>query len=327
VSISLKTDDLDLDSINVSEVFDPLDRPESVTRSPRGRALALRILALVGAITIYSVYRNLRVGAGRDVFSRGLPVQPFRHALTVLKVEHALWIDFEQGLQHIFLSHGLIIRFANAYYSWAHQWVSLGLVAAVLLKAPWGKAWRWVTALLLQLPIALVLFRLYPLMPPRLVDAGAPWGGRILAQHRQIRPSGIVDTLTTFRGPWSPPPVAINSFTNQFAAMPSLHCGFAMWVGVVWWQYAKGKKWRILGPLHTAVIFFCVVVTGNHWVLDAVVGWAIALVLLGVTGRFSGLRRLIGSYRASEAQPAMTSMSSSSRLESVGSSGVGSARL
>jgi len=336
----LHTDDLDLIPSTDSEVFEPLARPETVAKSPRGRALALRILALVGTIAVYAVYRNLRVGAGRDVFSRGLPVEPFRHALTVLKVEHALWIDFEQGLQNMFLSHGLIIRFANGYYSWAHQWVSLGLVAAVLLKAPWGKAWRWVSALLLQLPIALVLFRLYPLMPPRLLDAGAPWGGRILAQHRQIRPTGIVDTLAKFTGPWTPGPVAVNSFTNQFAAMPSLHCGFAMWVGVVWWQFAKGKKWRIIGPLHTAVIFFCVVVTGNHWVLDAIVGWAIALVLLGATGRFSGLRKLLGWYRAGEDQPVTTSTSSTSSAPptpptatssssvdaAVGSTGVGAVR-
>ena len=320
MTISLKTDDLDL----VPEVFEPLARSIPVRRAPRGRSLALRILALVGAIAVYAVYRNMRVGAGRDVFSRGLPVEPFRHAQTLLKVEHALWLDFEQGLQNIFLSHGLIIRFANAYYSWAHQWVTLALVTAVLLKAPWGKAWRWVGALLLQLPIALALFRLYPLMPPRLLDAGAPWGGRILAQHRQIRPSGIVDTLVAFRGPWSPPTVAVNSFTNQFAAMPSLHCGFAMWVGVVWWQFAKGSKWRIIGPLHTAVIFFCVVVTGNHWVLDALVGWAIALVLLGVTGRFSGIRRLIRSYGSQAAQPAMASTSSSSTASWAGSSGAGS---
>jgi hypothetical protein len=91
-----------------------------------------------------------------------------------------------------------------------------------------------------------------------------------------------------------------------------------MWVGVVWWQFAKGKKWRIIGPLHTALIFFCTVVTGNHWVIDAVVGWAIALVLLGVTGRFSGIRRLLGSYRSPEAQPVTTSIPAA-----AGSSGAG----
>ena len=247
-------------------------------------------------LAIYTFYRQLRVGAGHDVFSRGLPVQPFRHALTVLKVEHALWIDVEQGMQDIFLSHGLIIRFANGYYSWAHQIVTLALVSAVLLKAPWGQAKRWVGALLLQLPVALVMFRLYPLMPPRLLDAGAPWGGRILETHRQIRPTGIVDTLVNYRGPWSPQPVALNAFTNQFAAMPSLHCGFALWVGVVWWRWAKGRPWRFVGPLHAAFIFFCVVVTGNHYVLDAIIGWSIALLALGLTNRFAGLRGMAHRY-------------------------------
>jgi uncharacterized membrane protein len=287
MTIPLLTDELDL----APEVLDP-----PAPRAARPVSLVRRVGALALVLGIYTFYRRLRVGAGRDVFSRGLPVQPFRHALTVLKVEHALWIDIEQGLQNVFLSHGLIIRFANAYYSWAHQIVTLALVSAVLLKAPWGQAKRWVGALLLQLPVALAMFRLYPLMPPRLLDAGAPWGGRILETHRQIRPTGIVDTLVTYRGPWSPQPVALNAFTNQFAAMPSLHCGFALWVGVVWWRWAKGRRYRIVGPLHAAFICFCVVVTGNHYVLDAIVAWAIALLALGLTNRFAGVRGLARRY-------------------------------
>ena len=291
-AISLKTDDLDL----VTGVVETSDPTAPSSGWPRGRTLALRLLAVVGAVAIYTLYRHLRVGAGRDVFVHGLPVQPFRHALTVLKVEHALGLDIEQGLQSMFLSHGLIIRFANAYYSWAHQWMTLGLLTLVLLKAPWTAAWQWVAALLLQLGVALVVFRLYPLMPPRLMDAGAPWGGRILEQDLSMRPIGMIDTLVQFHGPWSSLPSSVNSFTNQFAAAPSLHCGFAMWVGVVWWQFAKGHRWRILGPLHTATILFCVVVTGNHWVLDAVLGWVVALALLGVTGRLAGVQHVMRSY-------------------------------
>lgn len=302
--ISLRTDDLYLEP----EVLEP-----SAPRAARRVSLPRRFGALLVVLAIYSLYRRLRVGAGRGVFSRGLPVEPFRHALTVLKVEHALWIDIESGLQDIFLSHGLIIRFANAYYSWAHQIITLGLVAALLLMAPWGRACRWVSALLLQLPIGLLLFGLYPLMPPRLLDASAPWGGRILQTHREIRPTGIVDTLVKYRGPWSPQPVALDAFTNQFAAMPSLHCGFALWVGVVWWQWAKGKSWRFVGPLHTVVIFFCVVVTGNHYVLDAVIGWAVALTMLGITGRFSGVRRVLRSYGEQGDNSLMPSTSATSQ--------------
>lgn len=286
-----------LPETNGSETSSP--EPGGRAARPR-RRIVLRLVALVAVIGVYSFYRQLRVGAGLDVFSRGLPVEPYRHALSILNVEHALGLDFERGLQQVFIGYTAVIQFANAYYSWAHQAMTLGVVAVVLLKAPWRQATRWVGALLLQLPIGLALFRLYPLMPPRLLDAGAPWGGRILSMHRELRPTGIVDTLVKVRGPWSPQPVALDAFTNQFAAMPSLHCGFAMWAGVVWWQWARGKPWRFVGPLHTAVIFFCVVVTGNHYVLDAVVGWAIALIMLGLTGRFAGIRRWVRSLAGAQ---------------------------
>ena len=264
-----------------------------------GPRLYLRALAVVATIAIYAIYRQFRVGAGREVFDRGLPVEPFRHALTVLKVEHALWLDVERGLQDIFISHDWLIRFFNGYYSWSHQVMTLGLVIAVLMRAPWRDASRWVGALLLQLPIGLVLFRMYPLMPPRLLDAGAPWGGRILQTHRGLRPTGIVDTLAQVQGPWTPPSMSLNSFTNQYAAMPSLHCAFSLWVGIVWWQWAKGKPWRWVGPLHAAVLFFSTVVTGNHFILDAVGGWFIAVALLAITGRFAWLRGFFATLRTS----------------------------
>ncbi|HEY4332900.1 MAG TPA: phosphatase PAP2 family protein [Ilumatobacteraceae bacterium] len=247
-------------------------------------------------LVIYTVYRELRVGVGHSVFVEGLPIDPFRHARTVLKVERFLWLDIEHAWQHFALQHKDLLRLSNAYYSWMHQIVTLGLVVAVLLKAPWGQARRWVAALVLQLPVALLLFRLYPLMPPRLLDAGAPWGGRVLETHRHLHPTGFVDTLVTVRGPWSPGPVALNAFTNQFAAMPSLHCAFALWVGVVWWKWAKGKSWRIVGPLHTAFIFWCVIVTGNHYALDAIAGWSIALATLWLTTKSGTIKRWAMSY-------------------------------
>ena len=276
------------DEFDESQVSAPVAAP---TRRSSGPRWYLRALAVVATIAIYSIYRGFRVGAGRAVFERGLPVTPFRHALTVLDVEHALWLDIEQGVQNVFLPHEWIIRFANGYYSWSHQVMTLGLVGAVLMIAPWRDARRWVGAVLLLLPLGVIMFRLYPLMPPRLLDAGAPWGGRILQTHRGLRPTGIVDTLAQFVGPWTPDPVPVNGFTNQYAAMPSLHCAFSLWVGIVWWQWAKGKPWRFVGPLHAAFMFFCVVVTGNHYVLDAIAGWMMTIFLLSATNRFRWIRQ------------------------------------
>ncbi len=265
-----------------SEVTFEIEEPAvtAAQTQPADPSILRRLVAVVGVIVLYSVYRELRVGAGGDVFERGLPIGPFRHALTIIKIERWLWLDVELGWQRLALDHGLLIRLADAYYAWVHQVLTFGLAIGVLLWAPWARARYWIGAALVQLPMALVVFALYPLMPPRLLDAGAPWGGRALELHRQLRASGFVDALAKVSGPWSPAKVGVGSFTNQFAAMPSLHCGFSLWVAVVWWQWAQGRSWRFVGPLHAIVMFWCVVVTGNHFVLDAVAGWAVAIVAL-----------------------------------------------
>jgi hypothetical protein len=109
-------------------------------------------------------------------------------------------------------------------------------------------------------------------------------------EHGQ-RTTGIVDSLVAVHGPWSPSSVPLDSFTNQYAAMPSLHCGFAIWVAIVWWQFFRDSRWRFAGAAHAVFIFFCVIATGNHFVLDAVAGWSIAIGLLAVTGHIAGRRR------------------------------------
>ncbi len=92
-------------------------------------------------------------------------------------------------MQDLFIGYELFIRFANAYYSWSHQVMTLGLVVAIVLFAPWRNATRWASALLAQLPVAVMIYRFYPLMPPRLLDAEPPWGGRVL----QIAPRAATD--------------------------------------------------------------------------------------------------------------------------------------
>jgi PAP2 superfamily len=283
--------------------------PTTEAAAKSGPTLLRRFVALAAVLAIYGLYRELRVGAGRDVFQRGLPVGPFRHALTVLKVERLTWLDFELGWHRLAMHHWLVIRASNLYYAYAHQVVTLGLVALVILKAPWRDAKRWVSGLLLQLPVALICFSLYPLMPPRLLDTGAPWGGRILQTHRRMRPTGFVDTLAKMKGPWTQPSVGVGGFTNQFAAMPSLHCAFAMWVGVVCWQWGKGKSWRALGFLHVGVTFWCVIVTANHYVLDALVGWALALGALALASRVFAPRTAQFEQGSSSRTPLMTSTS------------------
>jgi hypothetical protein len=118
-------------------------------------------------------------------------------------------------------------------------------------------------ALIVATALGLAIHIVYPLAPPRLV-------------------SGIdmVDTGSVF-GP-SPYQGAVRGAANQFAAMPSLHVGWAVLVGIVLWQIAP-RAWRWLGVLHATATSLVVVITANHYWIDGLVGTCIVLVALRLT--------------------------------------------
>jgi hypothetical protein len=116
----------------------------------------------------------------------------------------------------------------------------------------------WVRrALILLTASALVVHVLFPLAPPR------------------MRPDlGFVDTGALF-GPNVYGPPEGGSIANQFAAMPSLHIGWAVLValGLI---VATRSRWRWLWVAHPILTILVVVGTANHWWLDG----AVAIVLL-----------------------------------------------
>ena len=97
------------------------------------------------------------------------------------------------------------------------------------------------------------------------------------APPRMLRHSGLQDTLahTSGYGWWGGEgsvPRGLGALTNQFAAMPSLHVGWAIWCGVLIAMYAKRKWVKGLGVLYPLATTFVVMATGNHYLLDAVAG-------------------------------------------------------
>ena len=117
--------------------------------------------------------------------------------------------------------------------------------------------------------IALLGFYLYPTAPPRLLP-------------------GYVDTVIRFHtwGSFADPNIAEHS--NQFAAMPSLHVGWALWVGISVFRCAPGRWWRWLGPAYPAGTAVVIIGTANHFVLDAVAGAGVAGLAFGVQYLLSG---------------------------------------
>jgi membrane-associated phospholipid phosphatase len=89
---------------------------------------------------------------------------------------------------------------------------------------------------------------------------------------------------------------AIATYGNLFAAMPSLHVGWSTWSALAVWPLLRRTWAKVLWALYPVSIFFCIVVTANHWILDAVGGWVVlALGYLGAVGIDALVRRARGT--------------------------------
>jgi hypothetical protein len=234
------------------------ERPaaSSVTSSaPR----LLREIALAAAF--YCAYTLVRLLIPHD------EPTAYAHAAQILRLEHALGIDVELDLNHALLREPSLAKLANWFYATAHFAVTLTVLVWLYRRRPQHFR-RLRTALMVATGIALVGFWLYPLAPPRFL------GGR-----------GFVDPVAALHsfGLYSSPQAG--SLTNQFAAMPSMHAGWALWCAVAVITLS-GRPWvRAIATLYPIVTIMVIFSTANHYVLDAAAGVLItagSLLLVGL---------------------------------------------
>ncbi len=192
----------------------------------------------------------------------------------VLRLERALALDVEQGLNAVVTASRFLALSCDYFYATAHYLVTP--VVLVWIYRRHNHAYvRARSVLLVMSVLGLVGFWLLPTMPPRLL------GG------------GFVDTMAVFSdyGWWgtaASAPAGLGGLTNQFAAMPSLHVGWAAWVGACLVVLGTRRWLRLLGVLYPLVTTLVVIATANHYVLDAVAG---LLVLGASTGLVHGSLR------------------------------------
>jgi membrane-associated phospholipid phosphatase len=93
----------------------------------------------------------------------------------------------------------------------------------------------------------------------------------------------------------SPTDETIAQFGNPFAAMPSFHVGWSTWSVLALWPLVRRKWVKALLALYPLTVIFCIVVTANHWILDAVGGWVV--LGLGYAGAL-GIEALGRAFRA-----------------------------
>ncbi|MGW7555050.1 phosphatase PAP2 family protein [Streptomyces rimosus] len=226
-------------------------RPAAAGSRPRWWT-ELPLLALV-----YAAY-----SAGRLV-ARGDAHAAAGHGETILRWEELLRIDPERALNRLFTATPALGIPADFAYASLHYLITPAVLIWLWHRRP--AHYRTLrTWLMLATLIGLIGFTLLPTAPPRLLDTG----------------SGFADTMARFSsyGWWggdASAPRGLGGMTNQFAAMPSLHVGWALWCAVVLWKHGRSRATRALAVAYPLVIVLVVMGTANHYLLDALAGTAV----------------------------------------------------
>ena len=225
------------------------------SRFPGWWALLVQIALVAGAAVAYFAVRGLTQGAlatARD------------NAGALVDLEQTLHVDWEAAAQTAILSHDVLVTLANWGYIFGHWPVVAATLVVLFVRMP-DRYYLLRNALFASGAIGLVIFALLPVAPPRLgvlelVDTVTQRSDA----YRALQPPGLI---------------------NRYAAMPSLHFGWNLLVGVVIWRSTRSPALRAFVVVMIPAMAFAVVATANHYVLDVVVGGAVALVGLFIAQR------------------------------------------
>ncbi|RSN89616.1 hypothetical protein DMH26_29500 [Streptomyces sp. WAC 05379] len=227
----------------------------------------------------YYAYAQIRLAAAGGSNSAGR-ITAEEHGEEIHSVERALGIDIEHWANHAVVQVDWLRSFFDFYYESFHFGVPLAILAVLYWRRPVDYRWAR-TAIGFATVFALIGFWLYPLAPPRLMPG-----------------LGFIDTVHGPQDFTRPDYGTLTELTNQYAAMPSLHFGWSLWCGLVILILAPRWWMKVLGLLHPLFTVTAIVVTGNHWVLDAVGGAAVVGAGFAVTYLFQGPRAKTVTARA-----------------------------
>ncbi|MET7701541.1 MULTISPECIES: phosphatase PAP2 family protein [unclassified Streptomyces] len=222
---------------------------------PRARLRWWTELPLI--LLVYASY-----SAGR-LLARGNETSAVDHGLSILRIEKALYLNAEHPLNRLFTREAWLGVPADFWYASLHYLVT----PAILIWLFRSRAVRYRAArtwLMTSTFIGLIGFTLLPTCPPRLLSTG----------------HGFVDTMAQYSdyGWWggeASAPRGMGGMTNQYAAMPSLHVGWALWCGVMLWRHGRTPAAKVAGVVYPLFTTIVVMGTANHYFLDAVAGAAV----------------------------------------------------
>ncbi len=214
---------------------------------------------------VYTMVRNF--GIASDSTAAAL-----RNAKQIIRIEAFLSSFHEKAIQDAFIEWRWFIQFWDVFYGSAHFVVTIVAIVLMFRRAP-ERYPVWRNTLAVTVALALVGFTVYPLMPPRLLDMhGLNYG--------------FVDTLQEVGGLWSFNSGTMSKISNQYAAMPSLHFAWSTWCACVLVPMIRPLWGKLLMASYPLVTVFCIVVTANHYWIDALAGGLVLLIGYLVGGKF-----------------------------------------
>jgi hypothetical protein len=190
------------------------------------------------------------------------------HARDIIAAEGWVFTHLEVPLNEWMVSVTPIAIVSCYIYALLH-YAATPIVFFLSRRRGGWQYWRGYWALVVASGIALACYAMYAAAPPRLTPG-----------------LGIVDVMSHFSqyGWWgsaASAPRGIGDATNQYAAMPSMHFGWALWCAIQMWGF-KTKPWRTVAVAYPTVLLVVVLGTGNHFVLDVIAGAACVVVAYGI---------------------------------------------
>jgi hypothetical protein len=182
----------------------------------------------------------------------------------LLRLQERLGLAWEASLQSLVIGSDRLVALCNWIYIYGH-WPVIAVVAAALFLTRRERYRLLRNAVFVSGAIGFLFFALLPVAPPRLLELG------------------LVDTVAEQSSAYrtlQPP-----HLTNQYAALPSLHFGWNLLVGVVVFRSTRRVLLRIFAVVGPVAMAFAVVATANHFVVDVLVGGAVVLVGLAAAVR------------------------------------------
>lgn len=218
-------------------------------------ALAGEAVLVVAVYAVYSVVR---------VVVRGTDVEAFQNGAGIVDIERRLGIFIEPQVQSLVTSMPGGEELVRQVYLWGYLPFIIG--AAVLLYARNRALYlRYRNAFFVAMAMGLVLFALLPTAPPRMFP--------------ELGFADLVNGMPQER-----------AWKNEYAAVPSFHCGFTLLAAVGLAHLHGFRPWPgLVFGVVPALMVIATVATANHWLLDAVAGWAVVGTAWWITvGRPAG---------------------------------------